>query len=230
MVKFMKRFAPLAVIVLGIAIVYFTGVYRYLSFQSLKDNHELLQNFVEKYPIAVPCIFVITYIVCIALSIPGAIFLSLLGGYLFPQPLSAIYVICAATCGACIVFLAARTALGDTLRKKAGPFLKKMEAGFHKNAISYLLFLRFVPLFPFWMINLAAAFFGVSLITFAWTTLVGIIPGACFYTLIGSGLGTVFESKNPLSVESIFNIKIKIALVLLGFLALTPILIKKNHK
>lgn len=228
--KYIKRFSPVAIIIIGMAIVYFTGVYRYLSFQSLKDNHQILQGFVVKYPITVSFCFILSYVVFTALSIPGAIFLSLLGGYLFPEPLSAIYVIFAATCGATLVFFAARTALGDALRKKAGPLLKKMESGFHKNAVNYLLFLRLVPLFPFWAINLAAAFFGVSLRTFIWTTLVGITPGACFYTLVGSGLAEVFKSGNSLSIDSIFNIKIKIALVLLGVLALIPVLIKKIRK
>lgn len=212
------------------AVIYFTGAYKYLSFETLKANHKLLKTFIAFHPIFVPLLFVLSYIVFTALSIPGGVFLSLLGGYLFPQPLSTIYVVFSATCGATLVFLAARTALGDSLRNKTGPFLKKMERGFQKNAASYLLFLRFVPLFPFWAVNLASAFFGVSLRTFIWTTLVGITPGSCVFTLVGGGLEKIFESEQSFSLDSIFNIQLKIALTLLGLLALVPIIIKRIKK
>src|SRR3990167_1820694 len=200
-------------------VIYFTGAYKYLSFETLKANHKLLKTLVVHHPVFVPFLFIVSYIIFTALSVPGGIFLSLLGGYLFPQPLSTFYVVFSATCGATLVFLAARTALGDILRKKAGPFLKKMESGFQKNAASYLLFLRFVPLFPFWMVNLAPAFFGVSLRTFVWTTLVGITPGSAVFTLVGGGLEKILESEQLFSIAAIFNIQLKIALTLLGLLA-----------
>ena len=165
-----------------------------------------------------------------ALSVPGAVFLTLLGGYLFPQPFSTIYVVFSATCGATLIFLAARTALKEILKKKAGPFLQKMEKGFQENAVSYLLFLRFVPLFPFWLVNIAPAFFRVSLITFVWTTLVGIFPGSLVFTLAGGGLEKILENNETFSITTIFNTQIKIALVLLGIIALVPIIWKKFKK
>lgn len=207
--------------------IYFTDVYTYLSFNALKANHKLLKVIIVQHPLFVPLLFILSYIIFTALSVPGGIFLSLLGGYLFPQPLSTIYVVFSATCGATLIFLTARTALGDSLRKKAGPFLRKMENGFQKNAASYLLFLRFVPLFPFWIVNLAPAFFGVSLRTFIWTTLVGITPGSVVFTLVGGGLEHIFASDQPFSIDAIFNIQLKTALFLLSLLALVPIIIKR---
>src|SRR3972149_995954 len=153
-----KRFLPLTIILVGMAVIYFTGAYKYLSFEALKANHKLLKTFIAHHPVFVPFLFIVSYIIF------------------------------SATCGATLIFLAARTALGDILRNKAGPFLRKMESGFQKNAASYLLFLRFVPLFPFWVVNLAPAFFGVSLRTFVWTTVVGIAPGSLIFTLAGGGL------------------------------------------
>jgi len=231
MTRSIKRFLLLTIILVGMAVIYFTGAYKYLSFETLKANHKLLKTFIAHHPVFVPFLFIFSYIIFTALSVPGGIFLSLLGGYLFSQPLSTIYVVFSATCGATLIFLAARTALGDSLRNKAGPFFKKMESGFQKNAASYLLFLRFVPLFPFWVVNLAPAFFGVSLRTFVWTTVVGIAPGSLIFTLAGGGLEKIFESEQPFSIAAIFNIKLKIALILLGCLVLIPILIKriKNH-
>jgi len=228
--KVIKRFLPITIILVGLAVIYLTGAYKYLSFETLKANHKLLKIFIENHPFFVPLLFILSYIIFTAISVPGGIFLSLLGGYLFPQPLSTIYVVFSATCGATLIFLAARTALGDTLKKKAGPFLRKMETGFQKNAANYLLFLRLVPLFPFWIVNLTPAFFGVSLRTFVWTTLVGIIPESLVLTLIGGGLEKIFESDQPFSLAAIFNIQLKIALTLLGLLALVPIIIKRTRK
>ena len=212
------------------AIVYFSGAYQYLSFETLKEHHVALKTFVAAHPFSVPLAYMLVYIVATALSIPGALFLSLLGGYLFSQPFSTLYVVFSATCGATIIFFAARTAFGDSLRKKASPFLKKVESGFQQNAASYLLFLRLVPLFPFWFVNIAPAFFGVSLRTFVWTTFVGIIPGAFVFTFAGGGLEEIFESGNEFSIATVFNTQVKIALLLLGILALLPIVVKKLRK
>lgn len=225
-----KKYLPIFIIFLAMALIYFSGIYHYLSLDTLRIYHKSLKSFVEMHPIAFPILFCLTYIISTALSVPGAIFLTLLGGYLFSQPFSTIYVVLSATCGATLIFLASRTALKDILEKKAGPFLHKMEAGFKENAASYLLFLRFVPLFPFWLVNIAPAFFGVSLFTFVWTTLVGILPGTLVFTLAGGGLEKILENNEPFSLNTIFNTQIKMALILLGITALVPIALKRFKK
>jgi uncharacterized membrane protein YdjX (TVP38/TMEM64 family) len=224
------KYLPILIIGIGMAFIYFSGLYHYLSFDTLRTYHKSFKTFVDMHPIAVPIIFCLTYIISVALSVPGAVFLTLLGGYLFSQPFSTIYVVLSATCGATLIFLAARTALKEILRKKAGPFLQRMEKGFQENAASYLLFLRFIPLFPFWLVNIAPAFFGVSLITFIWTTLVGIFPGTLVYTLAGGGLQKILENNEQFSINTVFNLQIKIALILLGIIALTPIVLKRFKK
>lgn len=228
--KNIVKYLPIFIIFLGMAFIYFSGVYHYFSLDYLMMHHKSLKTFVGMHPIAVPIAFCLVYIILAALSVPGAVFLTLLGGYLFPQPFSTIYVVFSATCGATLIFLAARTALKDILKKKAGPFLQKMEKGFQENVVSYLLFLRFVPLFPFWLVNIAPAFFGVSLITFVWTTLVGILPGTLVLTLAGGGLDKILENNETFSISTIFNTHIRIALVLLGITALVPIVWKKLKK
>ena len=224
------RYLPVFLIIVGMASIYISHVYQYLTFDYLRMYHTSLKTFVEMYPIAVPIAFCLVYIITAALSIPGAVFLTLLGGYLFPQPFSVIYVVFSATCGATLVFLAARMALKNVLKKKALPFLQKMEKGFQENAVSYLLFLRFVPLFPFWLVNIAPAFFEVSVITFMWTTLVGIFPGSLVFTLAGSGLDKILENQETFSINTIFNTYIKIALILFGLIALAPVIWKKFNK
>jgi len=101
-----------------------------------------------------------------------------------------------------------------------------MEGGFQKNAASYLLFLRFIPLFPFWLVNIAPAFFNVKTRTYIWTTFVGIIPGSYVYAQAGSGLGTIFEEGKSFSFNSVFNTQMNFALVLLALFSLIPILVK----
>ncbi|NGX59770.1 MAG: hypothetical protein KR126chlam3_00927 [Chlamydiae bacterium] len=224
------RYIPLLIIVILMLFAYFSGIYKALDFETLKYHHNELTEFVNRNPIQTPLMFISMYIAVAALSLPVAIFLSLLAGFLFPQPFCTIYVVIGATIGATILFLAAKTALGGFLKKKASPFLAKMADGFQKNAASYLLFLRFVPFFPFWVVNLAPAFFNIRLRTFIWTTLIGITPGTFVSTQAGRGLNAIFESEEGFTFGAIFNTEMKIALICLGILSLIPILVKKWRK
>lgn len=223
----LKKFIPIFIIIVLMLVGYFTGFYKALNFETLKYHHNELTEYVNNNPILTPFMFIGTYIVVTALSIPGALLLSLLGGFLFTQPWCTLYVMIGATIGATLLFLAARTALGDFLKRKAGPRLAKMEEGFNRNAASYLLFLRFVPLFPFWLVNLAPAFFNVRLRTYIWTTLIGIAPGAFVITQAGRGLGAIFETSDEFSVRALLNPQIQIALICLGVFSLVPIIIRK---
>lgn len=225
-----KRYFPIILIALLMFFLYFSGAHKYLTYEEFSMRHEQLKTFVENRPFSTPFLFMGIYILATAASLPGGAFLSLLGGFLFPLPFSTLYVLIGATIGACCPFLAAKTALGDSVRCSAGPLVKKMEAGFQENAWSYLLFLRLVPIFPFWLVNLAPALFGVPFITFLWTTFVGIIPGAYVFTQAGAGLSMIFESKKPFALDTIFNTEIKVALVVLGLFSLMPVVIKKIFK
>lgn len=222
-----KRFLPLIILIILMIAGYFSGFYRALNFETVKYHHNELTEYVNNHPIMTPFMFIGAYAVATALSIPGGIFLSLIGGFLFRQPWCTLYVIVGATTGATILFLVARTALGDFLKQKAGSRLAKMSEGFQKNAANYLLFLRFVPIFPFWLVNLAPAFFNVRLWTYIWTTLIGIAPGAFVFTQAGRGLNAIFESADDFSLENILNTQMKIALICLGIFALVPVIIKK---
>jgi len=222
-----KKWIPLIIIVILMVMAYVSGVTKHLSFGNIKENRQVILSYIDQYPLLMPLLFIVIYIVMTSLSLPGGALLSILGGFIFGIPLSTIYVVVGATIGATIIFLAARTAIGDLLKKKAGPFLAKMESGFKKNAASYLLFLRLIPLFPFWLVNIAPAFFNVKTRTYLWTTFLGIIPGAYVFTQAGRGLGAIFDSGKDFSVETVFNIEIKIALVVLALFALIPIFVKR---
>lgn len=232
--EFMKskqfRWIPLLILLILLGLSYYFKLHHYLSVEQIKKHRLFLLDFVQGYPNLAPLVFLLVYIIATALSIPGDIFLTILAGFLFPQPYCTILVIIGATIGAIALFLIARTAFGDFLKDKAGPFLKKMQAGFQENEVSYLLFLRFVPIFPFWLVNIAPAIFGVSLYTFAWTTFIGIIPGSFVFTQIGAGLGSILDSQEPFSLSSALTLEVRIALIALGLFALVPIAYKKFRK
>jgi uncharacterized membrane protein YdjX (TVP38/TMEM64 family) len=225
----MKRFLPIFIIIVLMILAYLLGATEYLSYEHLKEHYVTLQMLVDQHPILAPLLYWSIHCLAIALSLPVYFFLTILGGFLFPQPWSTIYVITAATTGSLLLFLTLRLAADDILKKKAGAFLVKMEKGFQRNAPSYLLFLHFSHLFPFWLINIAAALFEIPLWTFIWTTVVGIIPSSFIFTQIGAGLETFLTTNQPISIRAFFNLKIKIALIALGILPLIILFFKKRH-
>ena len=164
------------------------------------------------------------YAAMVAFSLPGGALATIVGGFLFGVVAATVYAVIGATVGATVLFLAARTALGGALRARAGPALKRMEEGFRKNALNYLLVLRLVPIFPFWLVNIAPAIFKVPLRTYAITTLLGIIPGTAVYCSVGAGLGGVFERNEAPDAGLIFEPQILLPLLALAILSLVPML------
>jgi uncharacterized membrane protein YdjX (TVP38/TMEM64 family) len=222
-----QRLLPLGVLAAGLVAFFLFGLDDYLTFETLRDHRAWLLQQVAESALLTSLVFVAIYIVVVAFSLPGGAVMTITGGFLFGQWLGTLYVIAAATVGATILFLAARTALGDLLRARAGPFLKKMEAGFQENALSYLLVLRLIPLFPFFIVNLVPAFLGVSLRTYVIATFVGIIPGSFVYATVGAGLGSIFDAGKEFTAASILTPQIITALIGLAILALLPIVYKK---
>ena len=222
-----RRLLPLAALALAVAAVFAFDLDRYLSFDSLRENRAALTGFVAANGVLASVVYVLIYAAAVALSLPGGAVLTIAGGFLFGTLLGGAFVVLAATVGATLLFLIAKTALGDPLRARAGPFLKKMEAGFQENAVSYLLFLRLIPLFPFFIVNLVPAFLGVTLRTYVLATFVGIIPGSLVYASVGAGLGSVFDRSEAFSPSSVLTPQIAVALVGLAVLALLPALHRK---
>ncbi|MBI3900945.1 MAG: VTT domain-containing protein, partial [Chlamydiia bacterium] len=182
-----KRLLPFLIILMLMIASYSLGIHKYLTIDALKQNYSLLQGYVDGHPVLSPILYILIYAISTAILLPGGAFLSMAGGFLFHVPWGTFYVLVGATLGASALFLAVRAFCIEMLKHMASPFLKKMIKGFQKNAWSYLLFLRLVPLFPFWLINIAAGFFEVNFLTFLWTTFVGIIPGSYAYTQAGAG-------------------------------------------
>lgn len=222
-----KRFLPLIILLLAVLAAFALGLDDYVSFEQLERNHARLLDFVDRHPLLAPLVFMLIYATVIALSIPGGAVLTIAGGFLFGVVAATCYVVIAATLGATVVFLVAKTALGDSLRRKAGPAMRRMEAGFRENALNYLLFLRLIPVFPFWLVNLVPAFLGVPLRTYVVATAVGIIPGSLVYASVGNGLGVVFETGGRPDLGIIFKPEIILPIIGLAVLAMLPVAYKK---
>ncbi|MBI4274103.1 MAG: TVP38/TMEM64 family protein [Rhizobiales bacterium] len=171
------------------------GWHRYLSLESLVHHRATLSAFVASHAIAAYALYIAVYIGTAALSLPGAIFLTIAGGILFGGLAGGMATIVGATVGATIIFLVASSAFGEILVRRAGPLLTRLADGFRENAFSYLLLLRLVPLFPFWVVNLAPALCGVPLSTFVFATALGIVPGTFAYAFLGAGLDSAIASQ-----------------------------------
>ncbi|HSK38381.1 MAG TPA: TVP38/TMEM64 family protein [Arenibaculum sp.] len=218
----LRRFVPLALLAAGFVLFFALGLDEHVSLEALADNRETLRAYVEDHVLLAAGAYVAVYALAVALSIPGAVVLTLAGGFLFGTGLATVCVVAGATIGAVGVFLAARTAFAGALRRRAGPWLTRLEAGFAENAFSYLLVLRLVPLFPFWLVNLVPAFLGVPLGTFALATLIGLIPGRFVYASVGNGLGAVIDAGGEPDVSIILDPEILLPLLGLALRALRP--------
>lgn len=221
------RVVPLVLLAVGLPAFFVFDLNQYVSLDALKTHRETLQSWVVNYGVLTAAIFMLVYALAVAFSVPGAVFITIAGGFMFGPYLGTVYVVVGATIGAVGVFLAAKYALGDVLRARAGPAIKRMEAGFRENEMSYLLILRLVPLFPFWLVNLVPAFLGVSLRTYTIGTLLGIIPGAFVYALVGDGAGAVLDAGGDLNLGIIFEPRFLAPIIGLAVLACIPIVYKK---
>jgi uncharacterized membrane protein YdjX (TVP38/TMEM64 family) len=194
---------------------------RYLSLDSLKANRDSLLAFTESHYAASVAIFIAAYCLLVAVSLPGAVFFTLAGGFLFGIAWGTLYVNLGATSGATLAFLSARYLLRDWVEGKFGNRLAPIQKGFANNAFSYLMTLRLIPLFPFFVVNMACGLTRVSLATYVTATAIGIIPGSFVFAYAGRQLGTIN------SLQEIASPNVLIAFTLLGLLALAPIVYQK---
>lgn len=222
-----RRFLPLILLASGLIAFFALGLDRYVTLDTLRDNREALTAWVAENWLLAALLYVGAYIAMVAFSLPGALVATLTGGFLFGVLLGGILTVIGATIGATFIFLAAKTALGDALRVRVGPGLRRIEEGFSKNAFSYLLVLRLVPLFPFFLVNLAPAFLGVPILTYVVTTFFGIMPGTFVFASLGDGLGAVFEAGRDPDLGLIFEPRIIGPILGLAALALVPVIYRR---
>ena len=221
----LKRLAPIGIIAAALATGYALGLHEYISLQALADNREAMQNFVAQNMLFAALTYMAVYIIAVALSFPGASFLTISSGFIFGWLLGGALSAVSATIGAAIIFLAARTAFGDLLLRKAGERIQKLREGFQADSFNYLLFVRLAPIFPFWLINLAPALFGMRLGPYVLATSIGILPGTFVYAYLGQGISSAIEMEG-----SIVSPELAIGLGALGLVALLPIVLKRIRR
>ena len=222
----LRRLLPLVVLAAAFAAFFAFGLHRHLTLSELAERRAELSAFVAERGTLAALAYIGTYALAIAVSIPGGLVLTLTGGFLFGVVWGTVYAVIGATLGAIAVFLAARSAFGGVLREKAGPWVGRMEAGFRANAFSYMLFLRLLPLLPFWLVNLVPAVLGVPLRAYASATLIGIVPLTLVYASVGNGLGAVLDAGGTPDLGVIFRPAVLLPLLGLALLALLPVAIK----
>jgi len=185
-----RRLIPLGLLVAAGITFVAVGGRHYLTFAALAENRDWLSSLVQRWGFVAAFLYIAVYALLVALSVPGSAVLTIAGGFLFGTWLGTLCAVLGATLGATGIFLATRAGLGG-LARRAGPLVGKLEAGFRADAFNYLLVLRLVFIFPFWLVNLVPALAGVRLSTFILATFLGIIPGAFVYASLGNGLGNV---------------------------------------
>ena len=240
------RLIPLCAVLAAIAAFFIFDLDSYLTFRALSDHRDRLLHFVADNYVIAALLYMALYVVVVALSLPGGLLMTVTGGFLFGWIAAGAMTVFAATAGATLIFMIAATSLGAPLREKAGPWLKKLEDGFAENAMSYMLFLRLVPLFPFWLVNIAPAFLGVGLGTYIIGTLVGIIPGTFAFAYLGGSLDSIIREQQSVyqacldadradcvldfQISSLVTGEILVALAALGAIALLPVVLKKFRR
>lgn len=214
-----------------------------ISLEVLVAHRDAIDAFVAEHRLLALLAYIGLYIAAVALSVPGAVLLTVSGGFLFGVMTGAAGAVIGATVGATLIFLMARTALGEPLLRRAGPRAQTLAQGFREDAFSYLLFLRLVPVFPFFLVNLVPAFAGVRLGPFVAATALGVIPAALVYAFAGTGLDSIIVAQKhsyqdclatgqanchlAFNAKDILTPQLLGALVALGLLALVPVIVKR---
>jgi uncharacterized membrane protein YdjX (TVP38/TMEM64 family) len=214
----------LVVVMLFLAAIgafYFFDLMAYISLDVLKANRDKLLIFTEEHYWSAVVLFILTYVAQTAFSLPGATLMTLTGGFLFGSLWAALYVNIGATTGATLAFLAARYLFSGWVEQRFGNRLAAFQEGFRQNAFNYLLTLRLIPMFPFFLVNLLSGLTRVNAGTYVAATALGIIPGSLAYTFAGRQLSTIN------SLAELASPRLLLAFTVLGLLFLMPVLYRK---
>ena len=240
-----QRYLPLAILGLVMAVVLLNGWHRQLTLENVVAVRDRSQLFLQQHIVLSLLVFVAIYVAAVTLSLPGAGILTMTSGLLFGWLLGGLAAVTGASIGAIILFLiVAKTGFGEVLAKKAGPSVAKLQDGFRKDALSYLFFLRLVPAFPFFIVNIVAALIGMPLRTYALGTVFGIMPASFAFASIGAGLDSVVASAKTehaacvaakgaaacqlsINLGNLVTKELLIAFALLGLVALIPVIYRK---
>jgi uncharacterized membrane protein YdjX (TVP38/TMEM64 family) len=220
------RYWPLVALVAVVGLSLVLDLPAFLSAETLETHGRAFREAVDDWPTLSALGYVAGYAAAVALAVPGVVVLAVAGGLLFGTWLGGTLAIAGATTGAIGVFLLARTAVGEAMSARSGPWLDRLREGFQENAWSYLVVLRILPVCPFVVVNVGAAVLGVRLQTYVLATFLGMLPGSFVYAGVGSGLGVVLAEGGKPDPQIMLEPGILVPLLLLAALALLPVAYK----
>ncbi len=212
----------------AVALAHWSGLSGVLTIDTLRAHRGALTGWVAANGLLAALAYLAVYVAAVTASMPGAVVLTLAGGFLFGAALGAAMAVTAATIGATLVFLFAESLFGDSALDRFGGQAARLAKGLRRNAASYLLALRLAPIFPFFLVNLVPAFAGVPLATYVLTTFIGVIPGTTVFALAGAGLGAVLDRGGAVTPASVLTPEILAGLLGLAALSLAAIPIRKR--
>ena len=215
----------IAIVALAALVALMMVASRYFSFEELKLQRARLGAFVLAHRMTAIVAYVLLYIIVVALSLPGALIMTMTGGFLFGVPQGSIAAIVGSSTGAVIMYLTARSALGDFLRRgpRIGAFIRRLEEHAQHDAFAYLLTLRLIPAMPFWLVNIAAGCVRIRLSIYWSATVIGIAPSTVIYAGVGAGLGKVFDHGGKAGVHLLLQPQVLWPLIGLVVLAIAPL-------
>jgi uncharacterized membrane protein YdjX (TVP38/TMEM64 family) len=222
----MRRFLPLLVLVVLAAAAFV--LLRGIGWDSLARHQGQLTDWVGAHPIDSAALFLLAYILTAALSLPQAVLLTVASGLLFGPVVGSALTVAGATVGASILLVVVRSAFAQTLDRHRGRIPQQVQVRLARDGFSYLLALRLVPLFPFWVVNLAAAVAGIRLSVFVPATLLGIIPATFVMSSIGAGVGAILAEGRTPDLSVLFSSRILLPLLGLAVLSLLPVLLRRR--
>ena len=223
----LRRYGPLALVALGLVAVFASGLDRHLSLHELRERHAMLIEWVRERPVSCLAAYVGFYALCVALSAPVALVMTLTGGLLFGAWLGGLAAALACTGGGTIIFLACRTAAGDLLARRAGPMAARVAEGVRRDAFSYIVALRLMPVAPFWLCNLALGLVDIPLATYTTASFIGILPVSVVVAGLGAGLNQLFDKGVHPDLHLALRPQIFLPLLGLALLSLAPIAVRR---
>ncbi|KAA2238308.1 TVP38/TMEM64 family protein [Salinarimonas soli] len=242
--RWLLRLLPVVGIALLAAAILATGLHESIGIEGLMDRRDQLRGFVAERPLLTALGYAGVYVLFVSLSLPGAWWLSVMGGFLFGWLAGGALAVVSATTGAVLIFLAARTSVGEAIVKRAGPRLTRFLKAFRRDAFSYLLILRLLPVIPFWVNNLAPALVGARLSNFAAATFLGIIPVTFAFAFAGEGLDRMMSEERldqaacqaaghascgpSLAISDLLTPQLMAAVAIISVLSLLPILFRRR--
>ena len=215
-----KRGLLLGLIALIIAGLWFGGLRDFITLDGVHDYGTQIRDIAQSRPVLASLGFLLAYIAIVVTCIPVVAMTALFAGYVFGVWWGAALLIGGGAAGATLLFLAARSGFGKFLRERAKGLYSQVAKQMEDNAVSYLLFMRLIPLFPFFLANILPALFNIPLRTFLWTTIAGIIPSGFIYAWLGQSLGRIKDVSDLLSPPLLAG------LTALALMALAPAVYK----